>query len=69
MVIKKHIIHNFSFYIYKKINIKKLKRWKKKLNIKLIFFYQEKWESCIFYLKKSDKMNLYLTFYFFYKQK
>jgi len=40
MVMKKHTVSNFSFYIYKKINIQKTHKMKK--NIKLIFFYQEK---------------------------
>jgi len=39
MVMKKHIVHNFYFYIYEKINIQKYHKIKKKLNIKLIFFY------------------------------
>jgi len=41
MVMKKHMVHNF-FYIHNKINIQKTHKMKKKLNIKLIFFYQEK---------------------------
>ena len=45
---KKHIVHNFSFYIHKKINIQKTHKMKKKLNIKLIFSYQEKGESYFF---------------------
>jgi len=28
MVMKKHILYNFSFYIHKNINIQKLMRWK-----------------------------------------
>jgi len=40
MIMKKHIVHNFSFYIDKKINIQKNHKMKKKLNIKLIFSYQ-----------------------------
>jgi len=41
MVMKKHVIPNFSFYIYKK-NIQKTHKMKKKLNIKLIFYYHKK---------------------------
>jgi len=71
---KKHMVHNFSFYIHKK-NIQNTHKMKKKLNIKLIFFYQEKGESYLFYLKrgrmrsKNERMNLYITFYFFFKTK
>jgi len=69
---KKHIVHNFSFYIHKKINIQKTHE--KKLNIKLIFSSQEKGESSLFYLErgqmrtKSGRMKLY-NFLFFFKQK
>jgi len=69
---KKHIVHNFSFYIHKKIYKKPHK--KKKLYIKLIFSYQEKRESYFFFYLgrermkiESDRMNLCLTFYFFFK--
>jgi len=39
---KKHMAHNFSFYIDNKINIQKTHEIKKILNIKLIFPYQKK---------------------------
>ena len=45
MIMKKHIVHNFSFYIHKKKIYKKIHKMKKKLNVKLIFSYQEKGES------------------------
>jgi len=38
-VIKKHILYNFSFYIYKNINIQKNYEIKKILIFKLIFQY------------------------------
>jgi len=34
MIIKKHIIHNFTFYIHNKINIQKTHEMKKILNIR-----------------------------------
>jgi len=52
MIMKKHMVHNFSFYIHKK-NIQNTHKMKKKLNIKLIFFYQEKGESYLFILKED----------------
>jgi len=73
----KNILYLTFFFIIKKKKIyKKLIRWKKKLNIKLIFLYQEKWENYLlfFYLRgermrtENERINLCLTFYFF-KQK
>jgi len=37
MVMKKHIVHKFSFYIHKKINIQKTHKMKKKTK------YQTEW--------------------------
>jgi len=36
-IMKKYIVHDFYFYIHKKINIQK--SHKKKLNIKLLYIY------------------------------
>ena len=54
MIMKKHIVHNFSFYIDKKINIQKNHKMKKKLNIKLIFSYQQKGKSYLFYKRTNE---------------
>jgi len=51
MVMKKHIIYNFSFYINKNINIQKTNDMKKILIIKLIFHYQQIKENYLFILK------------------
>jgi len=64
---KKHIVHNFSFYIHKKINIQKTHKMKKKTKYQTyIFLSREGRELLFFILKKwkrtkSERMNLYLT--------
>jgi len=64
MIMRKHIIHNFSFYIHKKLNIQKIQKMKKKLNITLIFTYEKEWMRT-----QSEKTNLCLIFYLFFKTK
>ena len=49
---KKPIVYNFSFYSHKKINIQKIHKMNKKINIKLIFSYQEEGYNYLFYLKR-----------------
>jgi len=42
MVMKKHIVHNFSFYIHKKINIQKTHKIKKTKYQTNIFLSRER---------------------------
>jgi len=54
MVMKKHIVYNFSFHIYKKINIQKFHKIKKKIKYQTNIFLSIKMrELSLFILKES----------------
>jgi len=51
---KKHIVYNFSFHIYKKINIQKFHKIKKKIKYQTNIFLSIKMrELSLFILKES----------------
>jgi len=51
MVMKKHVVPNFSFHIYKKINIQKTHKMKKKI----------KYQTINFRLREMRKLLLFLS--------
>jgi len=57
MVMKKHIVHNSSLCIHKKINIQKTHKMKNKTKYQTNISYQETKESYLSHLKREHMRN------------
>jgi len=54
MVMKKHIVRNFSFYIHKKINIPKTYKMKKKTKYQTKIYNMRKERVTFFFILKEN---------------